>query len=98
VPPAKVSGAQHPRRAASDASVFGTWLGYGDTVAKSLFDLTPPERLKRFRELAVEAREFSETMNTDALRDRYLKVADHWAEMADQLEQEINAAQSTRLS
>jgi hypothetical protein len=58
-------------------------------VAKSLFDLTPPERLKPFRELAVEARAFSETMATDALRDRYLKVAVHWTEMADQLEESM---------
>lgn len=62
-----------------------SWLR--EIVAKNLFDLPLPERLKRYRELAVEAEAFSATMITPALRDGYRNIARHWTEMAENLEE-----------
>jgi len=46
------------------------WLR-GGTVAQALFDLAPPERLKRYRELATEAEAFAASMITEKQRDGY---------------------------
>ena len=59
-------------------------------MAGNLFDLPPPDRLKRFRELAAEAEEFAATMKTQDLRDGYLKIAWRWTELALQLEKSMH--------
>ena len=55
-------------------------------MVKDLFNLPLPERLKRIRELAVEADAFAAVMVTPELRDSYLRIAHHWRDMASRLE------------
>jgi hypothetical protein len=62
----------------------------GCTLAGNLFDLPPPDRLKRFRELAAEAEAFAATMKTQDLRDGYLTIAYRWTELASQLEKSMH--------
>jgi len=71
--------------------VFGAWLGYGDTVAKDLSNIPPPERLKRYQELAAEAEAFAATMISQGRREAYLKIAYHWRELAANLEESMRA-------
>jgi hypothetical protein len=80
----------HPTPACS-----GHGLAAGDTVAKDLFNLPPPERLQRYRELATEAEAFASTMITPGSRDGYLTVANHWRELAAQLEKSMHSEQPT---
>lgn len=63
-----------------------------------LFDLPPPDRLKRFRELAAEAEAFAATMKTQALRDGYLKIARRWTELASQLETSMHHPEQSEAS
>lgn len=63
-------------------------------MVKDLFNLPLPERLKRIRELAVEAEAFAAAMLTPELRDSYLRIARHWRDMASQLENSANAEQA----
>ena len=72
--------------------MFGAWLGCGEPVAKDLFNLPPPERLNRYRELATEAEAFANTMITSGLRDGYLTIARRWTELADNLEESMRRA------
>ena len=73
--------------------MFGAWFGCGVPVAKDLFNLPPPERLKRYRELATEAEAFAVTMATAELRDGYLTIARRWRDLAAQLEESTHGEQ-----
>ena len=65
----------------------GTRHGYGSTtVAESIFDLPPAERLTRFRELARESREAANHRDMLEYRDTFLKIAEQWERMANELE------------
>jgi hypothetical protein len=71
------------------------WLR-GDTVAPNLFDLPPPERLKRFRELSAEAQAVAHNTIKPELRDDYLNIARRWDELADQLEESMRHEQDSQ--
>ncbi len=61
-------------------------------MAKDLFSLPPPARLKRMQELAAEAEAFGDTLALPELRNSYRKIARSWREMAAQLEKSILTA------
>jgi len=63
-------------------------------VAANLFDLPPPERLKRFRELSEDAKAVAHKMITPKLRDGYLNIARSWDELADQLEKSMHTGEA----
>jgi hypothetical protein len=65
-------------------------------LATDLFSLPPAERLKRFRELAIEAEAFAVTMITPASRDAYLTIASHWRDLAAQLEKSMSTQTDAR--
>jgi hypothetical protein len=62
-----------------------------EPVVKDLFNLPLPERLKRIRELAIEAEAFAAVMMAPELRDSYLRISRHWRDMASQLENSVPA-------
>ena len=63
-------------------------------MVEDLFNLPLPERLKRIRELAVEAEAYAAAMVTPELRDSDLRIARHWRDMASQLENSAPAGQT----
>lgn len=65
-----------------------------EPVVKDLFNLPLPERLKRIRELAIEAEAFAAVMMAPELRDSYLRIARHWRDMASQLENSAHGEQT----
>lgn len=66
-------------------------------------DLSPPDRVARFREEAIEARRCARQMSLNVDRDSFLEMAARWDALADSLEKTLagatppsNAFDSTR--
>lgn len=55
-------------------------------MAEGLFSLPPSQRLARYRELADEARRFAQHVGPLGTRESYLRIAEHWKTLADELE------------
>ena len=58
-------------------------------MADSVFDLAPPERLARLRELAREARQSANHPDMLEYRESFLKIAERWERMANELEAQM---------
>lgn len=56
-------------------------------MAQSIFDLPPPERFRRLRELALEARQTANHPDMVQYRASFLKIAEQWERMALELEE-----------
>jgi hypothetical protein len=52
-------------------------------------DLTPPERVTRYREEATNARRFASQASLSVDRDSYLEIASRWDSLADHLEKSL---------
>ena len=61
-------------------------------MVHGLFDLQPPGRLKRLRELAQEARESAAIADGNMLehRESFIKIAEQWERMARELEETMS--------
>ena len=51
--------------------------------------LTPAERVRRCRAIAAQAREIAATAPS-TMRDSYLRLAESWALLADEIERSVN--------
>jgi hypothetical protein len=65
-------------------------------VTKDLFNLPPPERLKRYREIATEAEALAGRVISSRLRDGYLTIARRWRELAEQLEKSMRGSEAEK--
>jgi len=66
---------------------FREKLVYLSAMAIELWELSPPDRLRRYREEAAEARRNATKSSVD--RASYLDIAGRWDSLADQLEKSI---------
>ena len=55
-------------------------------MAEDYEDLSPAERVKRYRTLAAEANARAQSATNPELRDSYLQLAQGWTSLADQLD------------
>ena len=57
--------------------------------------MTDPSRLaelaKRYRAFAISARLSASTAHAEALRDEFIKIAEHWEQLASEAESVIGA-------
>ncbi len=56
---------------------------------RNVFDLSPAERAKRYRELAQDSLRLAEESKERAARQSYTLIAEQWRKRADAIEQNI---------
>lgn len=61
-------------------------------MAIDLKDLSPPDRLVRYREEAAQSRRSAALASADADRNSYLDIAARWDAMAESLEKSMAPA------